>query len=471
MRAGNKSESGSDELRERYLGELAPLLEAARQVESLSPVQKKRVRRRIARTLFGTRPLTLRARLLTVLAALGLLVIGGAAFATAQRLGLLPKLGLGEAGAPAGDTGAEARRRKPRGRVTARPASGDLLPPMASQPVAPSAEPPAVVLPEVPDPLLVPGPQAAASVPAPAPAAPSASPAATVSGLLVKSEAVAAPAKAARLATGLLGKVAMAAPRPVPKTSARATETPATAPAMAYPAPSSRAAAPGEDAPGPALAMAGAPVAPPPAPAAPQPPAPPATPAVSAPYAAPGAPAVRPPIAAPAPPAAAPAPPPALTDQALFGQALRKLRKENDATSALALLREHAGAYPGSALAGERSALEVEALLALHRDRDALALLDGMALDELPRSGERFVVRGELRAAARRWREAEADFDRALAGVSGSPAWHERALWGRGVARLRQNERESGMADITRYHDTYPKGRFAAEAAKFFPKK
>jgi hypothetical protein len=202
-------------------------------------------------------------------------------------------------------------------------------------------------------------------------------------------------------------------------------------------------------------------VAPPSAPAVPAPAAPSAPPLVLAPSAAPGAPAVAAPAAAP---------PPLLTDQALFGQALRKLRQENDATSALALLREHTRAYPKSALAGERSALEVEALLALRRGRDALALLDGMALDKLPRSGERFVVRGELRAAARRWREAEADFDRALAQVSGSPAWHERALWGRGVARLRQNERDSGMADITRYHDTYPKGRFAAEAAKFFPK-
>jgi len=112
-----------------------------------------------------------------------------------------------------------------------------------------------------------------------------------------------------------------------------------------------------------------------------------------------------------------------------------------------------------------------DALLALHRNREALARLDGMALDEIPRSGERFVVRGELRAAARRWLEASADFDRALSRVSGSPVWHERALWGRGVARLRCGEREAGLADIESYLDRYPKGRFAAEAVKFFPGK
>jgi outer membrane protein assembly factor BamD (BamD/ComL family) len=92
-----------------------------------------------------------------------------------------------------------------------------------------------------------------------------------------------------------------------------------------------------------------------------------------------------------------------------------------------------------------------------------------MALDELPRSGERFVVRGELRAAARRWLEASADFDQALTRVTGSPAWHERALWGRGAARLRCGEREAGMADLERYLDKYPSGRFAGQAAKFFP--
>jgi hypothetical protein len=134
-------------------------------------------------------------------------------------------------------------------------------------------------------------------------------------------------------------------------------------------------------------------------------------------------------------------------------------------------LQEHARVYPHSDFAGERSALEVEALLALHRDREALARLDGMALGEMPRSGERFVVRGELRATAKRWLEASDDFDRALSRVSGSPAWHERALWGRAVARLRCGEREAGLADIEAYLDRYPKGRFSAEAAKFFPGK
>jgi hypothetical protein len=454
MRAWNKP----DEIRERYLGEIAPLIAAARQVESLSPVQKKKVRRRIARTLFGTRSVSLHARWVPLLTALAFLAIGGAAFATAQRLGLLPRLGHQAASAPAGESTQEAPRRKAaRGRAGSLPALDQVAQVAVASSVAglPS-EQAAVVLPEVPDPLLYPlSPISPAStwVWAPLPESRNSSPAVAAASLPKAPDAPAISPKAARRPAGQL---AMAAPWPAPGRNVAAVEAPALAPAAAYPAPRGEAPLPERVAPGLALAAAPASAAPAPTPA---------------PVAAPAAAVAPVPAVVPAPPVAQPAPKPLLGDQALFGQALRKLRSDNDPAAALTALREHGKAYPKSALAGERTALEVEALLALHQDRDALAVLDSMVLDELPRSGERFVVRGELRAAARRWQEASTDFDRALARVSGSPAWHERALWGRGVARLRLGERESGMADIERYRDAYPRGRFAAEAAKFFPKK
>jgi hypothetical protein len=159
------------------------------------------------------------------------------------------------------------------------------------------------------------------------------------------------------------------------------------------------------------------------------------------------------------------------SDQVLLGLAMRKLRWEHDPSAAFAALQEHEREYPKSALRGERTELEVEALLALHRDAEALGRLDAMSLDQLPRSGERFVLRGELRAGVRRWQDATADFDQALARVSGAPAWHERALWGRGVTRLRCGEREAGLADIEAYRDRYPHGRFAAEAGKLLSRR
>ncbi|HEX7597992.1 MAG TPA: hypothetical protein VF518_07240, partial [Polyangia bacterium] len=119
-----------------------------------------------------------------------------------------------------------------------------------------------------------------------------------------------------------------------------------------------------------------------------------------------------------------------------------------------------------SPLASERSQLEVEALLALGRHDEALLRLDGMSLGDTPRSAERHVVRGELRARARRWGEAGADFDQALAHVKGISIWHERALWGRAMVRLQAADKTDARADLQLYLQTYPKGRFSRDAAR-----
>ena len=441
MRASKNS--ASDDLRERCLGKIAPLFDAARVVDGLSEVQKKRVRKRIARTLFRTRFLSFRVRLVPVLAALGMLVIGGAAFATAERFGLIPKMGAKASSLPASQSKQDVRKR--RNLRPAGSAQGTGLPEVTDNlPASPEAA--TVVLPEVQDPLEFA--QASTGV---------GSPLSNVSDMREPLPAVPA-ATVERVVVAPTGRpTTLSRVKRLAYLEAAAVAA-APAPVMAVPAPvHAELALPREDP---------APVQQDPAPV---------QPARSSVSVAPP-PAALPPllpeaqVAAPTAPTAAVAKPVAAqSDQALFGQAMRKLRMEKDPSAALSALQEHAKAYPRSSLGGERSALEVEALLALHRDRDALVRLDTMALDELPRSGERFVVRAELRAAARRWPEASADFNRALSRITGSPAWHERALWGRGAARLRSGEREGGMADLERYLDKYPHGRFAAEAAKFFP--
>ena len=150
----------------------------------------------------------------------------------------------------------------------------------------------------------------------------------------------------------------------------------------------------------------------------------------------------------------------------MLGQALRSLRNDHDPVAALDILARHAALFPHSPLASERSVLEVEALLALGRRDEALARLDGMSLDNTPRSAERHVVRGELRARAQRWREAAADFDQAMASGRGTPAWQERALWGRAVARTHAGDQAGARADLQFYLQRYPTGRFASEAAR-----
>jgi hypothetical protein len=441
MKAGNKPPLS--EARERYLGEIAPLLEAARNVDSLPPERKRQVRRRILRSAFGQRRWGARSRLTPLLAALGLLVVGSAAFAMAEHWGLLPRLDFPNMGPPVLPAAEHPRKHRAVRSASTRSSRGlsDSIAPAVSpaqQPVVGRPAPAAGMVPSVPDPLLAePPPAVFLSRPARGDVALAEEP------LRPGSTLSAEPPARLRAPT-----------RMAPRRMALVREAPITPEPRAWTVPPAS----------PSFWAQLDPVSSPPA----------ATAEPAAAITPPPPPAVAP--ASPARPAAAPAHPAIQlarkevpSDQALFAQAMHRLRSEGNPAAALAMLQEHGRSYPGSALAGERTSLEVESLLALHRSREALALLDTLSLDELPRSGERFVVRGELRAAARRWIEAGADFDRALSRVSGSPSWYERALWGRAVSRLRMGEREAGMADMERYLDRFPHGRFASEAAKFFP--
>jgi len=162
---------------------------------------------------------------------------------------------------------------------------------------------------------------------------------------------------------------------------------------------------------------------------------------------------------------------PIAVEQALLGQAIRTLRDGHDAGTALALLAQYAGRFPGGAFASEATVLRIEALLALGRGHEALVLLDGVSLASLPNQDEQRVVRGELRAADRRWREAAQDFDDALRGrdlPTTSPrarSLQERALWGRAAARSRLGDQAGARADLEVYLRDFPTGRFSAAAA------
>ena len=164
------------------------------------------------------------------------------------------------------------------------------------------------------------------------------------------------------------------------------------------------------------------------------------------------------------------APSPIAVEQVLLGQALRALREGHDARSALALLAQHAERFPKGALASEATMLRIEALLVLGLRDEALSVLDRIPLASLPNRDEHLVVRGELRAAARRWREAEQDFDDTLRDY-GLPAAsararniQERALWGRAAARSRIGDQDGARADLDLYLRHFPGGRFAGPA-------
>jgi hypothetical protein len=182
-----------------------------------------------------------------------------------------------------------------------------------------------------------------------------------------------------------------------------------------------------------------------------------------------------PPISDPGPPtevpAAPPPPSPVEIEQALLGDVLKSLRKQHDPQAALAMLDDHARRFPDTALAPEAAMLRVESLLDLGRNAEALSVLDQVAFGSAPNQGERLVLRGELRAAAGRWREAREDFEASLSDLAAAPMnsksrdVNERALWGRASARSHLGDEAGARADLALYLQIFPSGRFATQAA------
>ena len=166
------------------------------------------------------------------------------------------------------------------------------------------------------------------------------------------------------------------------------------------------------------------------------------------------------------PPALTPAPGDGARGEASqLGDALRALRVDGDARRALAILEDHDTRFPAGALHREATLARVEALAALGRRSDALKALDAVKMEggELDRSVA--LLRAELRAAAQRYAEAVDDFSTAIAGA-GSDEIAERALYGRGVCRLRGGDRLGARADLERYQRQFPNGRHNTEVAR-----
>ena len=156
-----------------------------------------------------------------------------------------------------------------------------------------------------------------------------------------------------------------------------------------------------------------------------------------------------------------PAPASPLSEARLLADARTRLQAEHDARGALALVAEHKQRFPKGALVVEARVTEVESLVTLGRRAEALAVLDALSLDKLPRAAELGVLRGELRAEAGRQRDAIADFAPCAASAGCRPETEERALYGRASCRERLGDRAGARADLERYLARFPQGRFA----------
>lgn len=154
-------------------------------------------------------------------------------------------------------------------------------------------------------------------------------------------------------------------------------------------------------------------------------------------------------------------PTPAIAQEAqLLGLALQRLRQDHDPRGALAALDAHAARFPATALGPEADITRVDALLALDRRQPALAVLDRLSLPATTRGRELAVVRAELRAGAKRYAEAIADFTRTLAD-GGQDTLSERALHGRIACDLATGDEARARADLRDYLARFPTGRFA----------
>jgi hypothetical protein len=156
-----------------------------------------------------------------------------------------------------------------------------------------------------------------------------------------------------------------------------------------------------------------------------------------------------------------------LAEERLLAAAVRALRAQSDARSALTALNEYQARYPRGRLSVEASVLRVDALTALNRSSEALRVLDRLDLGDIPGRPARQVQRGELRASGGRWQEALADFEWVLShAISQDQSLAERALWGRADCRAHLGDQAGARSDAEDYVRRFATGRFAAQAAR-----
>ena len=156
-----------------------------------------------------------------------------------------------------------------------------------------------------------------------------------------------------------------------------------------------------------------------------------------------------------------------LSEERLLAAAIRALRAKTDPRSALAALDEYRTHYPHGRLFVEAAVLRVDALAALKNMPEALRVLDGLDVAQMPGGLARQLQRGELRSAAGRHREAEADFANVLIRARSQDLdVLERALWGRAQSRAARGDAQGARTDAQEYVQRFPTGRFAAAAAR-----
>jgi hypothetical protein len=144
----------------------------------------------------------------------------------------------------------------------------------------------------------------------------------------------------------------------------------------------------------------------------------------------------------------------------LFARAVASLRREGEASSAIALCDEYLRRFPSGILVDEVEAVRAEGELRSGDHGAALAGLARLALRDDERGIALRLVRAELRAE-RNCATALGDFDQVLAAGS-MAAVGERALYGRSACRARTGDEVGAKADARAYLQRFPAGPHAS---------
>jgi hypothetical protein len=166
-----------------------------------------------------------------------------------------------------------------------------------------------------------------------------------------------------------------------------------------------------------------------------------------------------------APPASQPVAPSGLSEERLLAMAVRAMRTEKDARSALGTLDEYERHYPRGRFSAEADILRIDALTAVNRREDALIALDGLDLSHIPGALERHLQRAELRKRVGRWSEARSDFDWVLSHGPEHDLF-ERALWGKVECEQKEGRLGEARVEAASYLHRFPRGQFAAQASQ-----
>ncbi len=144
----------------------------------------------------------------------------------------------------------------------------------------------------------------------------------------------------------------------------------------------------------------------------------------------------------------------------LFARAVALLRREDRASSAIALCDEYLRRFPNGALVDEVEAVRAEGELRSGDHGAALAGLGRLALRDDERGIALRLARAEL-SAETSCAAALGDFDRVLAARSTATVG-ERALYGRSACRARTGDEAGAQADARAYLQRFPAGPHAS---------